>query len=70
MMNDVTQSRHFQFKKSFHFPFLLKRHHRNLENSSKIFMSAEVMSVLLDVKLKKHVYENEETVQDLIQSKK
>ena len=33
-------------------------------------MSAEVMSVLLDVKLKKHVYENEETVQDLIQSKK
>ena len=26
---DVTKSRHFQFKKSFDFPFLLKWHHKN-----------------------------------------
>ena len=29
LRNGVTKLRHYQFKKSFYFPFLLKWHHKN-----------------------------------------
>ena len=44
--NHVTKSHHFPFKKSFDVT--------KMARSSKILMSAEIMSMSRDIKLKKH----------------
>ena len=46
---------HFQFKKSFHFQFLWNDITK-MVRSSKILMSAVIMSMLLDIKSKETCY--------------
>ena len=59
-MSNVTNSPHFQFEKSFDYPFFLMKS-QNGEITKKI------MPMLLDIVKRNMIYKNLETVSDLIQ---
>ena len=65
----VTKSRHFQFKTSFDFSFLFKRHYKNDYIIKYAYVSRTNVNVNWRKVKENMIYRNLETVSDLIQRK-